>query len=270
MAEIIFLGSSGAIQVPSYDCTCEVCEEARHSNTKRTRASIAILGSETTIIDASPDMPAQLEREGIRKIDNLFLTHWHFDHVWGLAELVEPSFTSKWPQVDLYLPEKDLPFFEKAMGYIRHSMNIAIHLVNPGDIIELNDVTVEVLKTNHTSGSVGYLVNSGRSLAYLLDSYIPPDETVGRIRDSDILVLGTTIDELVLPEGEKRWLHFTVDEALEFWKSLKIASCVFTHLSCHSYINGEIVPGLSQAERTRYEELYEGLVFAFDGMRITL
>ncbi len=60
----------------------------------RTRASIAIIGEETSVIDCSPDLSSQLERELLRKIDNIFLTHWHFDHVWGLAEIVEPKFMS--------------------------------------------------------------------------------------------------------------------------------------------------------------------------------
>ena len=36
---------------------------------------MALLGEETVIIDASPDLPYQLEREGIRTVDRIFLTH---------------------------------------------------------------------------------------------------------------------------------------------------------------------------------------------------
>jgi len=90
--ELVFLGTSAAIQVPSFHCTCEVCEAARKDpKHRRTRASVALLGEETVLIDASPDMEFQLEREAIRRIDRIFLTHWHFDHVWGLAALGEPG-----------------------------------------------------------------------------------------------------------------------------------------------------------------------------------
>jgi phosphoribosyl 1,2-cyclic phosphodiesterase len=46
---------------------------------------------ETVLIDASPDLEFQLDCEAIRHIDRIFVTHWHFDHVWGLASLAEPS-----------------------------------------------------------------------------------------------------------------------------------------------------------------------------------
>jgi phosphoribosyl 1,2-cyclic phosphate phosphodiesterase len=267
--ELVFLGSSGCIRIPTFNCTCRVCEEARQDKKlERTRASVALLGKETTIIDASPDLPAQLERERIRKVDKVFLTHWHFDHVWGLAELVEPAFISHWAPVDIYLPELSMHFFEKAMSYMHDA--VALHPVNPGDVIETADATCEVVKTNHTPDSVGYIVHSDKSMAYLLDSYIPPLETVKRVSDVDILVLGPLLDRLVLLEGEERWLHFALDEAVDFWKELNVDKCVLSHLSCHSYVEGEIIAGLSASERKEYEGQQDGLTFAYDGLRIQL
>lgn len=267
--EVVFLGSGGCIRVPSFNCTCRVCEEARKNKThERTRASIALLGKETTIIDASPDLSAQLEREKIRKIDNIFITHWHFDHVWGLAELVDTAFTSRWARPDVYLPEGSMPFFEKAMGYM--SGSVVLHPVNPSDVIETVDASYEVVKTNHTADSVGYIVRSVKSMAYLLDSYIPPHETVEKLSDMDIIVLGPTIDRLVLLEGEERWLHFSLDEAVDFWNQLGAGECILSHMSCHSYIKGNIVAGLTANERAKYEREHDGITFAYDGMRIQL
>ena len=43
--ELVFLGTSGAIQVPAFFCSCEVCEAARSNpQHRRTRASIALIG----------------------------------------------------------------------------------------------------------------------------------------------------------------------------------------------------------------------------------
>ena len=132
--EAVFLGTGGCIRVPTFNCKCSVCEEARRENTTRTRASLGLIGKETTIIDASPDLSSQLERESIRKIDNIFITHWHFDHVWGLAEIVEPTFMSDWKPVKVYLPENALPLYQQAMGYM--SSVIDLQQVNPGDVIK--------------------------------------------------------------------------------------------------------------------------------------
>ena len=90
--EIVFLGSSGGIQIPAFFCSCEVCEAARRDpSQRRTRASLALIGREITLIDATPDLEFQLEREGIRQVHRIFITHWHYDHVWGLGCLGESS-----------------------------------------------------------------------------------------------------------------------------------------------------------------------------------
>lgn len=264
--EAVFLGTGGCIRVPTFNCKCSVCEEARRENTTRTRASLGLIGKETTIIDASPDLSSQLERESIRKIDNIFITHWHFDHVWGLAEIVEPTFMSDWKPVKVYLPAKALPLYQQAMGYM--SNVIDIHPVNPGDIIKTIDAEYHVVKTNHTAASVGYVVNAGKRLAYLIDSFTLSQETRDVVSDVDILVLDALLDKMTVMED--RWLHFSVDEAVDFWRSTEVENCVLSHLTCHSLVDGKIVAGYSVKERDDYEKQYEGLVFAYDGLRLTL
>ena len=111
---------------------------------------------------------------------------------------------------------------------------------------------------------------SEKSLAYLVDSYTPPTETVGIVSDVDILVLDALLDEMVLMANEERWTHFTVDEAVDFWKGLDVDTCILTHLTCHNYVNGEVIAGYSAQERIAYEAKHEGLVFAYDGLRVSM
>lgn len=267
--EVVFLGSSGALRIPSFNCTCVVCEEARKDKSlSRTRASIAVIGQEITVVDTCPDISEQLERESIRRVDNVFLTHWHYDHVWGLSSLVDPADISKWGKIQVYMPEKSVPFWEKAMGYMEWIVDI--HPVNPGDTVDTRDASYEVVKSNHTEDSCGYIISNEKRLGYLSDSYIPNAETIKRLSSVDTLVMECTMDEMVYPDGEKHWLLFCLDEAVDFWGSLNVKKCILTHLSCHSYINGDIIAGLTAKERTKYEREHEGLTFAYDGMRIRI
>jgi len=83
--ELVFLGSSGCIQVPAFFCNCATCRGARSDpGLRATRAGLAILGDENVLIDASGDLASQLERERIQQVDRVFITHWHADHVTGL------------------------------------------------------------------------------------------------------------------------------------------------------------------------------------------
>ncbi len=267
--ELVFLGTSAALQLPSFHCTCEVCEAARKKpDHRRTRASAALLGKETVLIDASPDMENQLEREGIRRLDRIFLTHWHFDHVWGLAALGEPASIDSWPPIDIYLPSQIVGTFNQQLGYM--SPQVELHPVEPGDVIELPDASWEIVETTHTDHSVGYIIESNQRVAYLVDTAAPPKETLDRLNDLDLLILDATVDEIVLGEGEPAWNEFSLPEAVEFWRQVGAERCILTHLGCHRWIEGELLPGLSYEERLEYERGVDGLTFAYDGMRVSL
>jgi len=268
MVEILFLGSSGAIQVPSFHCSCNVCQAARKNpEQRRTRASIAVVGKERVLIDASPDLETQLEREAIRQVDRLFITHWHFDHIGGIAALAEPSSIAKWSLIEVYLPRQVAFHFDKELSYMKGRVNV--HGIFPSDILDLPDASWEVVKTKHNDHSVGFIVESSRRFAYLVDGVVPPRKTLERLKNLDLVILEATFDELVLPKGEK-WGLFSLQEAIDFWKRIGADQCILTHLSCHSWKDGKLVEGLSHEERIDFEERNPGLRFAYDGMRLRL
>ena len=268
MADLLFLGSSAAIQLPSFHCSCRVCQAARNNpKQRRTRASIMVIAQEVVLVDASPDLEFQLEREAIRQIDRIFLTHWHFDHVWGLAALTEPSRIAEWPRIEVYLPSQVAYHFDQELAHMKERVHV--HSIRPGDKFELPDATWEVVKTTHTPHSVGFIVESAQRFAYLVDGVMPPPETLARLKDLDFVILEATVDELLPKEGE-RWLNFSLQEAIDCWKRIGTEKCILTHVSCHSWKKGKLVAGLSESERIKVEAQNPGLRFAFDGMRLKL
>jgi phosphoribosyl 1,2-cyclic phosphate phosphodiesterase len=266
--ELIFLGTSASIQFPCFHCTCQVCEAARHNPAHhRTRASIALIGQETVLVDASPDIEFQLERETIRKVNRIFITHWHFDHVGGLPALMVPSSIAKWLPIEVYLPHQVAYRFDQELAYMKNRVNL--HPVKPGDRFELPDASWEVVKTTHTDHSVGFIIESSQRLAYLVDGVMPPPQTMQRLKDLDFVILEATVDELVSREGEK-WLNSSLGQAVDCWKQIGAEKCILTHISCHSWEKGKLVAGLSHQERLEYEARIPNLKFAYDGMRMTL
>ncbi len=263
--EIIFLGSSGAITIPAFFCDCATCEAAREDPTQhRTRASLAIIGEEITIIDPGPDLEFQLEREGIRRIDRIFITHWHYDHVWGLASLGEPAGIAKWPLLHVHGTQDVLNHFDLELWYMKD--RVIRHEVTVGDRIELPDATWEVVKTTHTEHSIGFICEGNRKFAYLVDGVIPPSETIERLDGVELLIMESTMDSLDVDT----WLSFNLKDAVEFWKTTDIPKCILTHLSCHGWKDGNLVAGLTPEERKACEEDNPGLTFAHDGLRVEL
>jgi phosphoribosyl 1,2-cyclic phosphate phosphodiesterase len=274
LRELVFLGTGVSSGVPLWYCTCQTCEKLRKDPTKwRTRSSIALLGEETTLIDASTDISFQLNRESISEVDNLFLTHWHQDHVQGLGYLAEAVLLLALDPINVYLPEGDIPFFEKQMHYAENQ--VELHPVRPGMNIELVDATFEVVKTKHTHSSVGYIVNSEKRFAYLLDTGYPSSETIERMKNIDFLIVDATLDFVDGKEIEIIFSgHLTLDAALQLWREVGCPECFFTHFAYHG-VRGKIgenviAQGINEEERLAYQLENPGLVLAYDGLRISL
>jgi phosphoribosyl 1,2-cyclic phosphate phosphodiesterase len=262
---MVFLGSSGAITIPAFFCDCATCEDARKDPAQhRTRASLALIGEETVIIDPGPDLEFQLERERIRRMDRIFVTHWHYDHVWGLASLGAPAGIKKWPDIHIYGTQNVMDHFDLELWYMKDK--VVPHAVTVGDMIELPDTKWEVVKTTHTEHSIGFICESNTKFAYLVDGIKPPPETTERLEGVELLVMESTMDSLDV----ESWESFNLNDALEFWKETGIPRCILTHLSCHGWKDDKLVAGLTPKERKEYEDSNPGLTFAFDGLRIEL
>ncbi|MBE8540408.1 MBL fold metallo-hydrolase [Geoglobus acetivorans] len=84
--DIIILGSGVYSGTPKPLCSCENCLRARKFPLyRRTRFSIYIPEIKA-LIDPSPDLHYHLGRINER-IEHVFITHAHFDHIGGLPEL---------------------------------------------------------------------------------------------------------------------------------------------------------------------------------------
>ncbi|MFX1277888.1 MAG: MBL fold metallo-hydrolase [Promethearchaeota archaeon] len=273
---LFFLGSSGCIQVPSFHCSCQTCERARKDQKlRRTRASIVLSGQENILIDASPDIEFQLERERIKFIDRIFLTHWHYDHCFGLAPFPELCTHGIWKKdkIDLYLPSQDMGYFDRDFSWGKPQFNL--HPLDPGDIIKLPDANFEVVKTTHSVDSLGYIITTpNKTFAYLVDGVIPPKMTINRLKEIklDFIILEGTVDKLFLPKGItfQEWKNFSIFDAVDFWKTLDIPKCIITHASFHSWNINKLIQGITPNERKELEEQNPGLSFAYDGLKIDI
>ncbi|GHV03797.1 MBL fold metallo-hydrolase [Spirochaetia bacterium] len=86
--KLTILGSGTSHGVPVVGCDCPICR-SEDPRDKRMRASLYIEGDrgEKAIIDTGPEFRLQAIRAGIKKLDGIFLTHAHADHVHGLDDV---------------------------------------------------------------------------------------------------------------------------------------------------------------------------------------
>jgi len=90
---LTFLGTGTSAGVPMIGCHCDVCE-SDDPRDKRTRPSVMIEYDDEAsatprrfIIDTTPDLRDQCIRQRIDRIDGVFYTHAHADHVLGIDDL---------------------------------------------------------------------------------------------------------------------------------------------------------------------------------------
>ena len=82
-------GSAGVPQIGGADGTGDwgACEPGEARN-RRTRSSIVIEnGGQRLLVDASPDLRAQVLACGVPKVDAILFTHGHADHVLGIDDI---------------------------------------------------------------------------------------------------------------------------------------------------------------------------------------
>jgi phosphoribosyl 1,2-cyclic phosphate phosphodiesterase len=114
--KLTILGSGTSNGVPVIGCDCPVCNSA-DSKDKRLRASLYIEGKagERAVIDTGPDFRLQALRAGITRLDAVFLTHAHADHVHGLDDIRSLSWEKPVP---VYGNAPTMAEFRERFSYI--------------------------------------------------------------------------------------------------------------------------------------------------------
>jgi len=115
--KITVLGSGTSTGIPVIGCRCAVCL-SDHPRNQRTRCSALLsYGKYNILIDTSTDLRQQALREDIRRVDAVFYTHSHADHLHGIDDLRGFNLRSQQP-IPLYGAEQTLETIRNSFGYI--------------------------------------------------------------------------------------------------------------------------------------------------------
>lgn len=260
--ELIFLGTGAACGVPSYYCGCKACEEAlANPRCVRTRSSLAICGDETVLVDASPDLWAQLNRERISHVEHFFLTHWHYDHYAGLGELEFFVRLVRKRPLPAYMTPETWNSLLPAFGYMADCLEP--HPLKPGDAVEIDSLRITALEAQHTPGTIGLLMENarGKRVAYLPDTGPLSGETALRLEGVDALILDATF-------WGANWMpseHHSVAEAMRAGMEQNAGTLYLTHLALHydQPITSRELETVLSAHGGRIRLAYDGDRFTF-------
>lgn len=151
----------------------------------------------------APFMISEAEKAGV-KIKALLITHGHYDHIMGAAELKEKT------GAKIYMHESDIEKIDDGRkNFSPYGNNLVRHFdvdvcVKDGDILDLCGARVEVMHTpGHSEGEACYIMDDVIFCGDVLFR-----ESYGRYDnyDGDLVKLKNSIDRLLAIKGDKRLL----------------------------------------------------------------
>lgn len=115
--KITVLGCGSSLGVPALYYGWGNCDKNNPKN-RRTRSSIIIEKENTVLlVDMSPDLRQQILDYGSEKIDAVFFTHVHYDHINGINEL-RPLSLGAQKTLDIYSRKDILDNIQRLFPYL--------------------------------------------------------------------------------------------------------------------------------------------------------
>ncbi|HEY6766745.1 MAG TPA: MBL fold metallo-hydrolase [Candidatus Sulfotelmatobacter sp.] len=227
-ATLTVLGSGTSMGVPTLTCDCIVCRSA-DPHDKRTRPSVMIeFDGKVVLIDTTPDFYTQALREKIRRVDAVFYTHTHADHILGIDDLRPLSYALRPNKLPLYARPDAAAFLRKMFSYIfdgnyKFGGLPELELKPIDGPVEVLGVRFEPIPVIHGETQIyGYRFGSA---AYLTDHSEIPETSLRMLENLDVLFL----DAL---RHKPHPTHSTVNNSLRVVERLKPKRAFFTHI-CH-------------------------------------
>ncbi|HET9409282.1 MAG TPA: MBL fold metallo-hydrolase [Candidatus Sulfotelmatobacter sp.] len=254
-ATLTVLGSGTSMGVPTLGCTCAVCHSA-DPHDRRTRPSVMIeFDGKVVLIDTTPDFYAQAIRENITRVDAVFYTHTHADHILGIDDLRPLSYAHKPNRLPLYARPEAAAFLRKMFSYIfdadyKFGGLPRVELKPIDGPVELFGVRFDPVIVIHGDTQIyGYRFGSA---AYLTDHSEIPESSLDQLGGLDILFL----DAL---RHKPHPTHSTVQHSLKTVDRLKPKRAFFTHI-CHDL--GHEATNASLPKNVRLS--YDGMKLEFE------
>lgn len=277
--KIKILGSGAWEGIPAPFCKCKICESAKKPNSKdnRTRPQISIESDEGQfLIEISPDIRIQSTKFNLPNISNFLISHWHFDHMYGLLELhawIEFVLREK-PK--LFCSQKTKEWLDQNFAHIPKDVIV----VKPFEKFDLFGIKITPIPLYHMSGqdndteenelenTYGFLLEkNGKKAVYLADYYKLPNKSLEIIKDSDIIVAdGTYLFEESFPDksGQNNLKsdpdHLHGKQILDFVNRLNAKKVIFHSISHF--------PEKSHEELQKL--LSKNMFVSYDGMELEL
>ncbi|GMV07938.1 MAG: MBL fold metallo-hydrolase [Gemmatimonadota bacterium] len=253
---LTFLGTGTSFGIPVVGCDCRACTSPDPRDRRTRHGALLEMEDGCLLVDTPPELRLQLLRAGVSRVDAVWFTHVHADHVHGIDDL--RVFTVRRGDLPAYVGAEYRRPMEEHFRYIfddgyeplegSSKPRVRLHDLNPGEPVDLLGHLFHPLDIPHGRDRVyGFRVGG---LGYVTDGKLLPEAAVETLRGVDVLVLNA------LWFGRAHPSHFTVEEAVEAARAVGAGQTYLTHLT-HRVTHAELL-----------ERLPAGVAPAYDGLTI--
>ncbi len=248
--KLTILGSGTSHGVPMIACTCPVCTSSDPRD-RRTRCSVVFSWTGgALLVDTAPELRLQCLANDVDRVDAVFYTHGHADHVVGLDDLRRFNAVLG-RDLPVYGSAETLDRLQRMFTYaFVDNPNYPSHKPRLTPMVVTDDFDVagcQVTPLAYLHGETPVLGLRVGGIAYLPDCSFIPDATRERLRDLDVLV----IDAL---RRRPHPTHFNLEQALVEAERIGARRTFLTHIA-HELGHAEVEAELPSGVRMAYDGL---------------
>ena len=214
----------------------------------RTSLHLQTENGKNVIFEATPDIRLQSWKLKLTKPDAIIVSHWHWDHLFGLLDL---DWFAEKHTLTVYGNSVSKEWYDSRMSHIK----VDFRVFQSYEPIEIDNLHITPIVVDHVKDTDGFLIadmTGGKRIAYLSDLRGMPDQTANMVQNIDAIITDATYLESDVADDPT---HLQKNQLPSFLEKLKANEIILANIGSHQGLTHEDL----QQKFPQYTIAYDGM-----------